>query len=162
MPDSKDSPRIIIANFLKQKFEKLFCFKTWNIGIAKCNIADLINFPNPKIDWLHRPSLFTFRADPFGLIDKNHNKKIFFEEYNYLQRKGFISCLELDKNLKILNHATHLSYPYIFSDGDKKFAFVESRKEKNSLFTKSIMTALLSLSKIYLRALKHRSINHKI
>jgi hypothetical protein len=131
-----NSMRVRIEELLRKISEKLFYIEVWNIGIVRKNIADFLNFPNQKIEWLSRPKFLTFRADPFGVIGKNGEKNILFESYNYWLRKGKISRVKLDENLKIiyereiLNREKHLSYPYIFSDGNQKFALVESYKTK--------------------------------
>jgi hypothetical protein len=124
------------GKFFRKILAKLFYIEVWNIGIVRKNISVFLNFPNQKIEWLPNPKFLTFRADPFGFIGRNGDKNIVFEHYNHWSRKGEIRSLKIDDNLKIssekeiLNQQKHLSYPYIFSDGEKKFSLVESYKEK--------------------------------
>ncbi len=123
-----------ISACLKKIFKKLFLFERWNIGIVEKNITEFLTIPNQEIKWL--APRCRFRADPFGLIDKNNKKQIFFESYSYITRRGFIKNITLDGNLKIaeekivLQNKSHLSYPYIFNDGKKNYALVESYKSK--------------------------------
>ncbi len=131
-----DSLRVRAEKFSQKFLAKMFYQEIWNIGIVRKNIADFLNFPNQKIEWLSRPKFMNFRADPFGFISQNGEKNILFEHYDYWSRKGKICNLKIDENFKItaekeiLNHKKHLSYPYIFCDGNQKFALVESYKEK--------------------------------
>jgi len=136
-----NSLRVRFEKSLRKNLSKLFYREVWNIGIAKCNIADFLQFPNQKIHWLHHLRCRLFRADPFGFISKNGEKNILFEYYDHFLRKGEIRAATLDDNLKItkekiiLQQGHHLSYPYIFSDGKQKFALVESYKaQKMTLY----------------------------
>ncbi len=123
-----------VKNYLKRIIKKLFLIEKWNVGIVEKNISEFLTIPNQEIKWL-KPS-HCFRADPFGFIDKNNKKQIFFESYSTIDRKGKIKNITLDDNLKIIAEKTvlekklHLSYPYIFADGEKNYALVESYKDK--------------------------------
>lgn len=127
--------RAKLKNFFTKTIAKFFVFEEWNVGIAKCLVSDFLTIPNQEIYWL-RPK--KFRADPFGFIDDSGNIKIFYEDYNLFKKRGRILCDSLDKNLQIISTKTaletkgHISYPYIFSDQNQKFALVESYKS-NSL-----------------------------
>lgn len=122
------------CNFLVKLWKKLFLFETWEIGIAKCNIAEFLTIPSQEIFWLRSKNKFF--ADPFGSIGNKGEKQIYFEYYDRFKRKGEIRKIELDDELKIqrcdkiLEKKTHISYPYIFTDGKKKYALVESYKDK--------------------------------
>jgi hypothetical protein len=121
-------------DFLAKLWKKLFLLETWNIGVAKCNIAEFLTIPSQEIFWLKSKNKFF--ADPFGSLGNKGEKQIYFEYYDRLKRKGEIRRIALDDRLKIqrcdqiLEKKSHLSYPYIFADGEKKYALVESYKEK--------------------------------
>jgi hypothetical protein len=127
-----ESLGIRLIKAIKTKFKKLFLIEKWNIGIAKCNISEFLTIPNQEIKWL-KP-FCKFRADPFGFIDNNGEKQIFFEHYSYIKRKGEIRKIALNNDLKItsenivLENQCHFSYPYIFQDEDQRYAAVESYK----------------------------------
>lgn len=126
--------KVRILDALKKLTKKLFLVERWNIGIANCNISQFLNIPNQEIKWL-KP-FCKFKADPFGFIDKNGKKQIFFEHYSLVKRKGEIRRIEINNDGKILNESKilenkfHLSYPYIFKDGDENYALVESYKSQ--------------------------------
>ncbi len=126
--------RAIAKRFFDKIIGKLFLVNEWNIGVAKCGIEEFLTIPNQKINWLPYKSWVGFCADPFGFIDKEGKKNIFFEKYTYLERRGNISHFQIDENLNVVKESLvlskpfHLSYPYIFSDNEQRFALVESYK----------------------------------
>jgi hypothetical protein len=134
--------RIKIGDFFYKLFKKIFLLEIWNIGIAKCSISEFLTIPNQNIHWLKPQSSFNFSADPFGYVNENHQKIIFFEDYNFINRKGKISAIKIDdqfniiKKNKVLIAEKHLSYPYIFSDQNEKYALVESHKSKKLILYK--------------------------
>lgn len=89
-----------------------------------------------KILKIFNPGFFEFWADPFFVKFKK-KKYIFFEAYNYLKKKGEISCIEISKNnivkrKKILEFKYHLSYPNIFKL-KKKFYLIPESYEDNKI-----------------------------
>lgn len=77
-----------------------------------------------KMVWLpETEERFTFRADPFGLWqdDKLH---VFVERFDYRILKGEIEVLTFDPELRflssrvVLNEPWHLSYPFVFREGE--------------------------------------------
>lgn len=83
---------------------------------------DYIKIEAPKDKYYADPQLFKFGSKTY----------IFFEEYDYI--KGVISCISVDddmnisKPIKVLEQPYHLSFPYIFSDGQKIFMVPETSK----------------------------------
>lgn len=74
-------------------------------------------------------------ADPFILEYNGNNIKLFVEEFLYESRKGRLSLLdivirgdkyELVRVKPILELSTHLSFPYIFRDGQKVYVLPEN------------------------------------
>ena len=118
---------------VKKFIKKMFYFDVWMIGIAKCRIENF-NFNKSSIIWFKNPSKTTFRADPFG-FRINDRTYIIFEEYSQFLKRGRIAIAEIinDKLINkkiILDNKKHLSYPYIFLDGDKIFMVCEYYKLK--------------------------------
>lgn len=76
---------------------------------------------------------FTFRADPFGLWegDKLH---VFVERFDYRILKGEIEVLTFDRELRfqsgrvVLNEPWHLSYPFVFREGEKVWMLPEANR----------------------------------
>jgi len=108
-------------NLFSKAFEK-FCermrlsyFQKWTLVYGKGeflykNLGSLNTLRTPKNE---------FWADPF-LFDFENRQYVFFENYEYKQRKGKISVgiIQDDKIVGVvdaLNKAYHLSYPFLFT-----------------------------------------------
>lgn len=84
-----------------------------------------------------------FWADPFLFEYKNDNY-VFFENYEYDTRKGKISCgiingSDLINIVDVMDFDYHLSYPFIFRDGDDIFLMPETHENKRLEIYKCIM-----------------------
>ena len=76
-----------------------------------------------------------FFADPFA-IEKNNRKIIYVEDFDYRVGKGKITALEIsDCGEKILGTALeeqfHLSYPFLFEDGDNLYMIPETHQSND-------------------------------
>ena len=77
----------------------------------------------------------SFQADPF-VIYENDQYHVFFEEGYVKEKKGFLSCLTINKEGTVSNHKTilekpyHLSYPHLFKWNDTYFMIPESSQNK--------------------------------
>ena len=87
-----------------------------------------------NIVWLPETTeRFTFRADPFGLWegDKLH---VFVERFDYRILKGEIEVVTFDRALRfldsrvVLNEPWHLSYPFVFRDGENVWMLPEAKR----------------------------------
>ena len=117
-----------MKTFLKKFIEVLkIPFKgeeIWFISVEKNKIKS--NFYAPKN---------YYWADPFGIQEKD-KYYIFFEEAKLREDFGTIKCLELDKNLnliqikKVLERPYHLSYPNVFRYNNKFYMVPETHKNK--------------------------------
>jgi len=98
----------------------------WRTAIIRAPAERLTqsDLTSDKIVWLPKEDdRFTFRADPFGLW---HDGKlhIFVERFDYRILKGEIEVLIFDRELRFLSSGIalekpwHLSYPFVFRDGD--------------------------------------------
>jgi hypothetical protein len=76
-----------------------------------------------------------FWADPH-IIKKGDKYYIYFEEFIYKQKKGFISCIEMDskgnysKPIKVLEKDYHMSYPFIIEDDGEVYMIPETKSNK--------------------------------
>lgn len=83
-----------------------------------------------------------FWADPF-LFEYKGNEYVFFENYSYHSKKGKISCGRIiDDTLAdisdVLVKDYHLSFPYIFRDGDNVYLMPETCGNKRLELYKAI------------------------
>ena len=83
--------------------------------------------------WLQAPPGRSY-ADPF-LIRRNDRTWLFFEDQASPRDAGVISCVEVaaegavGKPVVVIQSAGHVSYPYVFSDGDTAYMIPESSAE---------------------------------
>ena len=125
---------------MKKKYET----DLWIVGIVRQPLLKFIKKPIKKdIIWLYPENSFQFIADPFG-IWKNNKLYLFFEFFDYREKKGRIDCTIFDKNLKkistqnVMNEKTHLSYPFIIEDKNKIYMIPESSMSGKTYIYESI------------------------
>ena len=87
------------------------------------SLNEYIEIPNPK---------GRFLADPF-VFENNGCNYIFVEDYFYKDEKGRISVLKVEGDKYkflglVLEESFHLSFPFIFKDGDEIFMVPESHE----------------------------------
>jgi hypothetical protein len=102
----------------------------WTIGVLKDNIQTHVNCNRPITpEWLPLPP-GVFHADPF-LITREGKHYLFFEEFDYQQKKGHISFIEtIDfRNYSdprpIIQRPFHLSYPFILEHKNELYCIPE-------------------------------------
>jgi hypothetical protein len=89
------------------------------------------------------PERYKFWADPF-MAEKNGEKYILAENFDYRQMRGKISAFKYNGDLKELGTAegfptdVHLSYPYIFRDKGKIYCMPESHEAGNLCLYESV------------------------
>lgn len=89
---------------------------------------------DPKMAKLLKPALGEFRADPFLFVE-NGELFVFYEAYSARDTKAHIAVSRLkDDQLEpigiALEAAHHLSYPFVFRDGDQIFMIPETNKAR--------------------------------
>lgn len=125
----------IYSKKILNSIKRLFYFQQWII---------LYQF-NKKNDW--SKSFFRFKrivppkdrfwADPF-VYEKNDNYYIFIEELIYKENRGKISVIEIDEKgnysipKAIIERDYHLSYPFLFEEGDDLYILPET-SENNTI-----------------------------
>ncbi len=76
-----------------------------------------------------------FWADPF-VYEKNNSYFIFIEELIYKENKGKIAVIEIDEKgnhttpKRIIEKEYHLSYPFVFEDGDTLYMLPETSENR--------------------------------
>jgi hypothetical protein len=80
--------------------------------------------------WIESPKGH-FYADPF-VVERDGQHFVFFEDYDYRQKLGAIACAmvspsgQMGEHRPVLVDNVHLSYPYIFAEGDSIYMIPES------------------------------------
>ena len=90
----------------------------------------MVNYNKPiSVKWLQLPS-GVFQADPF-IIEHNKSYYIFFEEFDYSTKLGYISFIQTS-DFEKFSHSRpaivmpfHLSYPFIIKTGGKIYCIPE-------------------------------------
>jgi hypothetical protein len=99
-------------------------------GLDRGDRVDLTGFR-----WIESPR-GRFYADPF-LLEREGRTWLFFEDCPYGERRGVISCAEVDPAGQlgpvqvVLSTPGHLSYPYVFLEGGDAWMIPESSAEGN-------------------------------
>lgn len=116
--------------FIFQKKEK----ENWSLSLSTSKFGlsfkNCLNFIPPKKN---------FWADPF-LFRFNTKKYVFFENYNYKEKKGFISYFDLKEPGKVfdaIKKKYHLSYPFIFKHKKQILMIPETSQNKRIEIWKS-------------------------
>ena len=127
-------PRIVVAvsRRLARRLSSRDEVEHWQVairtggpGLTSEGSLDMSGFA-----WVPAPK-GTFYADPF-LVERAGRTWLLFEDYVYSKARGVISCAEIrvDGHLGpaqvVLQSEGHLSYPYVFLDGDDAWMIPES------------------------------------
>ena len=119
---------IYFATLIRRIRSKIFGkrFNRWSLFIGKGNFLESALFrlkpvKVPKDEFWADPFLFSYKDEYY----------VFFENYCYSRKKGKISCGKVVKNevvevIDVLNLDYHLSYPFIFKEGNDVFMMPES------------------------------------
>ena len=124
--------KIYFATLIRKIESRVFSkrFNRWSMFIGKGNFLESTLF---KLKPVKVPK-DEFWADPF-LFSYEDEYYVFFENYSYVSKKGKISCGKVQKNkivdvIDVLNLDYHLSYPFIFKEGNEIFMMPESSENK--------------------------------
>ncbi len=124
------------------KYYAKFFFKQYSIGIFEDNIQEIVknkkkNFP---INWLKLDHYSQSLADPFLFDDKNGEVKILAELFTTGKEDGKICLLTYNKNTGfsspeiVMELDGHLSYPFIYREGDKMYVILTELKGSVSMY----------------------------
>jgi len=132
---------IKFIHYLFKRYFKKIGEKLWNLSnhekwILLYNFSKGIEFNKISSSGFHYkeivPPKGKFWADPFVFYRGNGKYFIFFEEYVYKKKKAHISVMELVNAEKtsepqiVLEKPYHLSYPFIFNDGEDIYMIPET------------------------------------
>lgn len=140
---------------LRAIFSKLFYADKWNIGYTYQSAEDLIKQKELKnINWLEEDTSL-YAADPFVVV-KDSKTYIFYEDLKKIFSSGKIKFIKdfsftTKSNVRGLSTGGHMSYPYIFQDGDDVYCIPETSSHKqvalykftNDQFTEVTQCAVL-------------------
>ncbi|HYK77846.1 MAG TPA: hypothetical protein VEV16_12785 [Daejeonella sp.] len=112
---------------------KYFTADRWNIGYVQQSPEDLIKTQAlaPNVHWL-KEDTSQYSADPF-IMHINSKPIIYYEHLSYWKALGEI-CLIRDFDFKSkqivagMPQGIHLSYPYIYSEGERVYCIPETSK----------------------------------
>jgi len=115
-------------------FSRIFKKKLeWNIAYIRSSWKN--DFDKNKINKIDNPKNRWF-ADPF-VIKRKKLHYIFFEDYSLRNKKGLISCIEINKKNKskyfkgVVKENFHLSFPFVFYYNKNYFMIPESSKNNS-------------------------------
>ena len=118
----------IMSELISDLASKLFSSpeRIWQIALSRSTIESLTV---GKYEYIPNPFDGYF-ADPF-LLDFDGEKFIFCEEFNFKQKKGEISAIQLNKESyqihhRIIEEPFHLSYPFPFKFKNRQYLCPES------------------------------------
>ena len=112
----------------------------WSIGIASgpspLELKERLDPPNPILSWrsFKKPDA-AFIADPF-LVREGDKWFLFFELFNTASGRGEIAVAQSTDLRRwrfdgvVLAESFHLSYPFVFKEGDSYYMIPESRAAK--------------------------------
>lgn len=126
----------LASKLLRRPFRRS-TIRHWRIAIRQANSQALLVDPSAKwseYKWIATPRGH-FYADPF-LIEHEGQVWLFFEDFNYDQKKGRIACAAVQQDLSIgplvpcLNLPHHLSYPAVFHHDGAVYMIPEAGSNK--------------------------------
>ena len=120
--------------FLAHVYRHLFVDARWRVGVVRDSPASFLSRQyRPKIEWLREQR--DFFADPF-VLRCDEGAFILGESLDATTRNGFITAVAVDAGGCIVDRRTvlrcksHLSYPYVFKDGDDWYLVPESAEQR--------------------------------
>ncbi|WP_419955800.1 hypothetical protein ACN6MT_10345 [Neobacillus niacini] len=129
----------LLINKCKKVFSKLFSYEYWNIGIVPKPIHEVLNDSNVKIKWIFQKKDLYY-ADPFAYQEEG-GLRILMEELDYKVVKGYISGLNVKKNVgwdivtfnqAMLKFPCHMSYPFILEHENEVYCIPETSEVKEA------------------------------
>lgn len=123
---------LLTKNAARKTFQRLFQKDQWTIGLIEQPIEKIVESGR-----LEKPRLSVpvpsdrFYADVMG-FKQDGRLQLLFEELEYKKKFGYISCITIDDQYKIINKrkvfdtSSHLSYPFLFTDNQRIYCMPES------------------------------------
>lgn len=105
----------------------------WELGFVSNTLEEIVNGCSLTVNWVKHEYKDRWFADPFILKVDSQNIILLVEELKYVDNKGVISKLVIDKNTfeiterqTILEFSTHLSFPAILRDKQHVYFYPEN------------------------------------
>ena len=116
-------------------YQQLFKADIWNIGIIDRPIHTLLenDIKENEVKWVSPSTAGEYIADPFAL-QVGDKLQVYYEHYNYKNRKGKICSIEFENNewrsssKTILEENHHFSYPYLVEYENDIYCLPETAK----------------------------------
>ncbi len=111
--------------------QQLFEIDGWDVGLCAGGAERLLSGEPLEVRWILASDRESFSADPF-FIARGGRRALFFEAYDYARGRGVIDAVLLDgdgaikKRGRVLEGATHFSYPYPFEAEGELFLVPEN------------------------------------
>ncbi|MBZ5855771.1 glucosamine inositolphosphorylceramide transferase family protein [Flavihumibacter profundi] len=120
-------------NFTEKILDKLY-YKQWTIGIGKLSPEEFIREKKTDfhVKWLDLGNSMRFLADPFFAETKDGGLSILVEDFRSEFDYGILSLVNVKPDMKepvireIMNTGSHLSYPFLWKEGDKTYLIPEA------------------------------------
>jgi hypothetical protein len=120
----------LAARLVRHTIRKAFAREQWFIAYRRRGLG-LPTAETFRSATLLVPPGDRFYADPC-LVDWKGTSYLFFEEFNFADQRGFISCCQLAAGGRwtrpeiVLERPYHLSYPFVFFVGEEAFMLPET------------------------------------
>ena len=122
----------VLARKLLRRLVRRQKLEHWRLAVrtGASLIADSAGSPELEgFRWIESPP-GRFYADPF-MLEEDGRLWVFFEDFDYAENRGRISCAELGKDgafepLAVLERPFHLSYPCVFRADNNVYMIPES------------------------------------
>jgi hypothetical protein len=149
-PASQSAPRFSMLKLMTRQiglftahvYRHLFEDTKWRVGVIRDAPASfLAQHYRPDVEWISPEG--EFFADPF-VLHSNGRAIILGETLDAATRNGFIAGIAVDtrghivERRTVLRTGTHLSYPYVFKDGDDWYMVPESAAERRIVLHRAI------------------------
>lgn len=114
----------------------------WNVGVA--SVSDKLPSISSSAQWATPRDNGSY-ADPF-LIVQGDERYVFFEEFDFRDKKGFISVtafssdgqLEMSTRRLALKTSAHLSFPFVFEFNDEVFMLPEQANTRQLVMYRAV------------------------
>jgi hypothetical protein len=128
-PSTPNSATIQLLRLARSALTRLLWREQWQIEVLSS--ADEKS-SEPRVTAVIRPPDSSFWADPF-LLRRDRRTWILFEELPFVTNRGHISAIEVDASGRpisppqvVLKEPWHLSYPFIWRDGERLYIMPEA------------------------------------
>lgn len=114
-----------LINRFNFHYRSLFRAEKWNIGIVDQSLESIVESELKEPQWLKEAPTNQYWADPFQ--HPGSPSTILCESFDYSKQRGDIQSISENGDAQtLLELATHLSYPFTFTDKGKHYVLPEN------------------------------------